>query len=125
MNEFQEKRILYEEVDSQGPPPEVDSGETGTLTDELVEKPTGEKKKKKKKKGYREKKGRKENRQEARTEVGKLLKMITKLNSDCKERIRKLERKTKEMIELVSDFCQVTRCFVRINWLTWGIRSST
>lgn len=107
MGEFQEKRILYEEVDSQELPPEVDSGETGTLMHELAEELADEKKKKKKrkKKGYREK-GRKEKSQEARTEVGKLLKMIAKLNSDCKERIKKLERKTKEMIELVSDHCQ-------------------
>lgn len=107
MGEFQEKRILYEEVDSQLPP-EVDSGETGTSMYELEEEELADekKKKKRKKKGYRGKKGRREKRPEARTEVGKLLNMIAKLNSDCKERIKKLERKTKEMIELVSDHCQ-------------------
>lgn len=111
MGEFQEKRILYEEVDSQELVSEVDSGETGTLIDELAEGLADEKKKKKKKKkGHREKKGCGEKRQETRTEVGKLLKMIAKLNSDSKERIRKLEKKTKEMIELVSNLYQRWRC---------------
>ncbi|KAL0639987.1 hypothetical protein Q9L58_000815 [Maublancomyces gigas] len=127
VGEFQEKRILYEEVDSQELPPEVDSGETGTLMHELAEELADEKKKKKKKKkkGYREKKGRKEKSQEARTEVGKLLKMIAKLNSDCKERIKKLERKTKEMIELEFNLVSIfearisTSTAVSMKRLTW------
>lgn len=129
MGEFQEKRILYEEVDSQELVSEVDS--SSTLIDELAEGLANEKKKKKKKKGHREKKGCGEKRQETRTEVGKLLKMIAKLNSDSKERIRKLEKKTKEMIELVSNLYQRWRCafwdkladFEGFRSLTWFLYS--
>lgn len=93
---------------------EADSEETATLIDELMEKPTDGKKKKKK--DRKEKKSRKERKQEARTEIEELLQMVEKMQSSCKGEIRKLERRTKEMIELVSAlFLKTVRFLIVIN----------
>lgn len=102
--EFQEKRILYEEVNDHELPLEVESGEAAVLIDESAEKSTDERKKKRKK-NHKEKNNRKE-KKEAHTDIDKLLGMIAKMKNDCKDEIRKLERRTKEMIELVSVFCR-------------------
>lgn len=109
VKEFQEKRILYEEVNDQESPLEVDSGETTTLINESAERSTDEKKKKKRK-NHKEKKNRKE-KKEARADIQKLLEMIAKMKSDCKDEIKKLERRTKEMIELVS---VISQCLVEV-----------
>lgn len=100
--EFQEKRILYEEVNDQELPLKVESGEAVILIDESVEKST-DGGKKRGKKGRKGKKNHKE-KKEAHTDIEKLLEMIAKMKSDCKDEIRKLERRTKEMIELVNFF---------------------
>lgn len=114
VGDFQKKRILYEEVNDQEILLEADSEETATLIDELMEKPTDGKKKKKK--DRKEKKSRKERKQEARTEIEELLQMVEKMQSSCKGEIRKLERRTKEMIELVSAlFLKTVRFLIVIN----------
>lgn len=121
VKEFQEKRILYEEVNDQESPLEADSGETTTSIDESAEKSTNEKKRKKK--DRKEKKNCKEKREEARADIQKLLEMIAKMKSDCKDEIRKLERRTKEMIELVS---VISRYLIGVLLLTdLGFRNST
>lgn len=116
MKEFQEKRILYEEVNDQEPLLEADYA---ILIDES-EKSTDEKKKRSNK-GHKEKKGRKEKKQKARTEIDKLLEMIAEMKSDCKDRIKKLERRTKEMIELVSALLKMMDELANLNFrnLTW------
>lgn len=112
--EFQEKRILYEEVNNQELPLKVESGEAAILIDESAEKSTDERKKRGKK-NRKEKNNRKE--KEAHTDIEKLLEMIAKMKSDCKDEIRKLERRTKEMIELVGFFL-IPHWDRSINWLT-------
>lgn len=116
MKEFQEKRILYEEVNDQEQLLEADYA---ILIDES-EKSTDEKKKKSNK-GHKDKKGRKEKKQKARTEIDKLLEMIAEMKSDCKDRIKKLERRTKEMIELVSALLKMMDELANLNFrnLTW------
>lgn len=122
VKEFQEKRILYEEVDDQESPLEAGSGETTTLIDESAERSTGEeKKKKKKKKDHKEKKNRKV-KKETRADIQKLLEMIAKMKSDCKDEIKKLERRTKEMIELVS---VISGCLIGVLLTYLGFRNLT
>lgn len=98
LKEFQDKRLLYEEVDDLEVPG-GNSAETATLYDEPPDTPSTTGRKGKKKGGKEKKKWKKKN--EARTEIEKLSEMIQRMRDDCKDDIRKLEKRTEDMIELV------------------------